>query len=49
MEAMHFTTYMLWKAAFIVACAFIWGMFRGFTGRSLGREPSEKRSVAKDP
>ena len=32
---MEFTDYMIWKAIALVAAAVVWGIYCGFTGRSL--------------
>jgi hypothetical protein len=39
------TDYMLWKALVLVGLAFLWGLLRGFTGKSLEREPPDAPPV----
>ena len=41
----EFTDYMLWKAGAIVAAAFVWGLYRGFTGRSEHSERPDSQAA----
>lgn len=39
---MEFSDYMLWKALALVALAFLWGIYCGWTGRELnGQKPQQ--------
>lgn len=46
--AMDYLDYMLAKAAVMIALAFVWGVFCGFTGRNL-RGQRQGRSGADTP
>jgi hypothetical protein len=43
---MEISEFMIWKALVMVALAFIWGIYCGFTGRPLGREPRDSPTDA---
>lgn len=45
---MEYSDYQIWKAVALVVAAFVYGIWRGFTGRPLGQERRDTDSGPED-